>query len=116
MPTENAGEGNTAEWSYHVVLAVKISNSDPATENPLLILDPALSSKPMTKENFHQKFQNIRDLSFITGFVTCDANTISINDMCLNPTVSKFQYLQDREINTFLDRYVIMIEVFLFFK
>ena len=104
VPSEKTRNGIAAEWHYHVVLAVKITNSDPAIENPLLILDPALSAKPMTKEKFHQMFHSIRDLSYITGFVTCDANTISMNDMCVNPTENKFQYLQDREINIFLDR------------
>ena len=103
MPTENAGNGKFAKWNFHVVLAVKLSNSDSAIKNPLLILDPAISTKPMTKANFHQMLSG--DSSHITGFVTCDANAIKLKDTCINPTGDQFQYLQSKfEINIFLSR------------
>ena len=104
MPTENAGNGIAAKWNFHVVLAVKLSNSDPAIQNTLLILDPALSAKPMTKANFHQML-SVDSNSHITGFVTCDANAISLKDMCANGIGDQFKYLQSKfEINIFLNR------------
>ena len=104
MPTENAGNGKFAKWNFHVVLAVKLSNSDSVIKNTLLILDPALSAKPMTKSNFHQMLSV--DSSLITGFVTCDANAISLKDMCVNPTGDQFQLIDKSkfEINIFLNR------------
>ena len=104
MPTENAGNGIAAKWNFHVVLAVKLSNSDPAIQNTLLILDPALSAKPMTKANFHQMLSADSN-SHMTGFVTCDANAISLKDMCINGIGDQFKYLQSKfEINIFLNR------------
>ena len=97
MQTENAENGIAAEWEYHVVLAVKIRNS-----NTLLILDPSLSPKPMTKTNFHQMFRV--NPSLITGFVTCDANTIGQFDRCVNPTQNQLQFLQSPKIGIFLNR------------
>ena len=105
MPTENAGNGIAAKWNFHVVLAVKLSNSDPAIQNTLLILDPALSAKPMTKANFHQMLSADSN-SHMTGFVTCDANAISLKDMCERyGKGDQFKYLQSKfEINIFLNR------------
>ena len=79
-------------WGWHVALAVKISNSNPDIRNTLWILDPALSKKPMTKAEFHQMFSS--HPSFISGFVTCDANTVNKDDMCVQATDNRLQFLQ----------------------
>ena len=98
--TENAGNDIAAEWQYHVALAVKIRNS-----NTLFILDPSLNPKPVTKANFHQRFKAPASYaSFISGFVTCDANTIGKENLCVNPTENQLQFLQSPKIGIFLNR------------
>ena len=67
-----------AEWGFHVALAVKISNSD-----TLYILDPSLSSMPLSKAEYHQLFTE-SGLSILRGFVTCAANTYGKWDNCID--------------------------------
>ena len=80
LETENAENGQDVEWHNHVALALKISGSD-----DLLILDPGVSPRPITKAEYHQMFRNVRN-GVLTGFVTCDANTFNVIDGCFDPT------------------------------
>ena len=98
---ENARNGIVVKWSFHVALAVKIKDSE-----ALLILDPALSAKPMTKANFHQMLDKPPSQhSQISGFVTCNANTIGIESICVNPpNKQQTGVLTNPKINVFLDR------------
>ena len=82
--SENArDEQYGIHWSYHVAPAIKIRNSNSQIRhNPTLwILDPALSPKPLSKTEYHQKF---REFGRITGYVTCGANTYGSGDKCID--------------------------------
>ena len=60
---------------YHVAPALKISE-----KAALYILDPSISSIPLTKSEYHEIFRGM-----ITGYVTCESDTYDHQDDCFNP-------------------------------
>ena len=80
--TDNAIENGLAEWSFHVALAVKISNSNHEHQNTLYILDPSLSATPLPKAEYHQLLTESGGK--VRGFVTCAANTYGKWDNCID--------------------------------
>ena len=91
MNTINAANGQFVDWSYHVVLAVRINDPNPELQNTLYILDPSLSPKPLSKEKYHQLF-NHPDRP-ITGFVTCHEDTLDKFDSCQDPIKDEDRYI-----------------------
>ena len=63
------------KWGFHVVPILKISGN----ENSYL-LDPSISSNPLTKSEYHNMFGNM-----ISGYVTCESNTYNKGDDCFAP-------------------------------
>ena len=78
VESKNARNGVGIDWNHHVVPTVRIRNPNPDT---LGILDPALYAKPVSKADYHQKFNENGN---INGYVTCGSNTYSSGDFCLN--------------------------------
>ena len=68
------------DWDYHVAPTIKVTDPSFDIQNTLWILDPALSPKPLSKADYHQKFNKDGK---INGYVTCDYNSYSSRDQCL---------------------------------
>ena len=73
-------------WRYHVANAIKLKG-----DNSLYIMDPAVSSRPVPKSEFHAIFTNFRNVQTgmqgaINGFVTCHPLTYSVDDDCFHPS------------------------------
>ena len=98
-----SGHYNLASWSYHVAPIIKLQNGEH------YILDPAVSSTPITKDQWYQLLsQDSR--AQITGYVTCKENAVGMNwDDCLNSDFDEDinevdkKYLDDR-IEVYLNR------------
>ena len=75
------GVGAGVDWSYHVAPTVRIRNPNSGNQDTLWILDPALFSKPLSKEDYHLKFN---EDGRIDGYVTCESNTYGSGDLCIN--------------------------------
>ena len=78
VDSKNVRKGVGIDWNHHVVPTIRIRNPNPDT---LWILDPALFPKPLSKEDYHQKFN---EDGRINGYVTCESNTYGSGDLCIN--------------------------------
>ena len=90
-PTDNVLGSTFVKWGFHVVPILKLSGN----ENSYL-LDPSISSNPLTKSEYHHIFGNM-----ISGYVTCESNTYNIEDDCFNP--AKVDKVFDKDDERLLD-------------
>ena len=73
------------------------------------ILDPALSPKPLSKADYHQKFN---EDGMISGYVTCDSDAYSNLDKCrggMNPEDPAKGLVHSYFDGELLNRYLILI-------
>ena len=77
-----SGDYNFANWKYHVAPIINLVNNGENGEH--YILDPAVSSTPITKAEWVQLLSQ-DGRAQITGSVTCKENAVGmVWDDCLN--------------------------------
>ena len=77
-----SGHYNFTSWSYHVAPIINLNGEH-------YILDPAVSSTPITKDQWYQ-LPSQDGRAQITGSVTCKENAVGMNrDDCSNPDFDK---------------------------
>ena len=65
-------------WVYHVAPIIRLNDGS------LYVLDPALSANALAKEEWYAKMTQT-DKAYISGFVTCKANTYMHYNSCFDP-------------------------------
>ena len=72
------GKDGVVGWGYHVAPIVRLN------DEKLYVFDPALSDDAIPKEEWYALMTQ-KPSSFVSGFVTCDANTYREFNSCFKP-------------------------------
>ena len=71
-------QNGLVSWGYHVAPMIKLNDGN------LYVLDPALDANALAKEEWYAKMTQTDD-AYISGFVTCNANTYGLFSSCFDP-------------------------------
>ena len=71
-------DNGLVQWDWHVAPIIRLNDGN------LYVLDPALGANALTKEEWYDKMTQT-DNAYISGFVTCNANTYNLHNSCFDP-------------------------------